>query len=547
MTSFLKEAYKKSRNFALRRSDIEVLVRDATSNEKWGPSGTQMSQIAMATHNYNDFNVIMNTLWERLNDDGKNWRHIYKALLVIDYLLRNGSERVIAECRARIIEIKTLTEFQRVSRYDKDVGLSVRERAKQIVELLNDEKRLQAEREKASKNRDKYTVAMTNDSAYYRQSAYQPQSTGPSESGDIPTAPVTSFRTRRSSRGSSPGRNNAPKTSPRNRSVSAESDSVDSADEHNESSSASGSDDVGNNKRNTQTKSQAPATTTTTSNATRQTTSMPRRPSGGKRSNITAVTQQTSNANVNNPPPNTVDPLFELLTSSSPPKQSSTIPTFSTNSTFNMWAPLSPSAIPSGVSAGTMPASNIATAPTSFNPRLADDDWADFTKASISTTSTTASNMAVNNTNLSVDRPTNNVPNDPKVIDPWRVKPDLIELDLNPSGNKTDPKSGATSASYRPMGAASNMSNLFLAPTMTTTPITTTSSLPVTTAPPATMTAGYSGIGTMYNTTPTMAMYPSMYTYTMPTTTATTTSPGAASNPSRYPTSITNSSIGFRN
>jgi hypothetical protein len=43
---------------------------------------------------------------------------------VIDYLLRNGSERVITECRARIIEIKTLTEFQRITRYDKDVGLS---------------------------------------------------------------------------------------------------------------------------------------------------------------------------------------------------------------------------------------------------------------------------------------------------------------------------------------------------------------------------------------------------------------------------------------
>jgi hypothetical protein len=47
-----------------------------------------------------------------------------QALLVIDYLLRNGSERVITECRARIIEIKTLMEFQRVTRYDKDVGLS---------------------------------------------------------------------------------------------------------------------------------------------------------------------------------------------------------------------------------------------------------------------------------------------------------------------------------------------------------------------------------------------------------------------------------------
>jgi hypothetical protein len=73
----------------MRRSEIEILVRDATSNEKWGPSGTQMSQIAMATHNYNDFNIIMNTLWERLNDDGKNWRHIYKVREPHDFLSSN--------------------------------------------------------------------------------------------------------------------------------------------------------------------------------------------------------------------------------------------------------------------------------------------------------------------------------------------------------------------------------------------------------------------------------------------------------------------------
>ena len=93
-------------------------------------------------------------------------------MLLIDYLIRNGSEQVIRECRNHLIEIQTLTEFQHIEE-DKDVGLSgmfnclsvmvfisnyisVRERAKQVIELLHDDKRIKVEREKAKTNRDKY-------------------------------------------------------------------------------------------------------------------------------------------------------------------------------------------------------------------------------------------------------------------------------------------------------------------------------------------------------------------------------------------------------
>jgi hypothetical protein len=38
-----------------------------------------MSQIAEATFSHADFTLVMNTLWERINDHGKNWRHIYKV------------------------------------------------------------------------------------------------------------------------------------------------------------------------------------------------------------------------------------------------------------------------------------------------------------------------------------------------------------------------------------------------------------------------------------------------------------------------------------
>ena len=33
-------------------------------------------------------------VWKRLNDHGKNWRHVYKALVLLEYLIKTGSEKV---------------------------------------------------------------------------------------------------------------------------------------------------------------------------------------------------------------------------------------------------------------------------------------------------------------------------------------------------------------------------------------------------------------------------------------------------------------------
>mmetsp|Transcript_5120 Transcript_5120/g.7217 ORF Transcript_5120/g.7217 Transcript_5120/m.7217 type:complete len:532 (-) Transcript_5120:2844-4439(-) len=160
--SIVKGAWKSTKNTVLQVPEIEKKVKEATSNDPWGPTGTQMREIAQATHHYQDLPLVMATIWRRLNDHGKYWRHVYKSLLVIDYLLRNGSEQVIRECRDNVIQIQTLTEFQHIEN-DKDVGLSVRERAKLIVELIHDDKRLKAEREKARATSKKFLVGMSNE------------------------------------------------------------------------------------------------------------------------------------------------------------------------------------------------------------------------------------------------------------------------------------------------------------------------------------------------------------------------------------------------
>ena len=54
-----------------------------------------MSEIADLTYNMVAFTEIMQMVWKRLNDHGKNWRHVYKALVLLEYLIKTGSEKVL--------------------------------------------------------------------------------------------------------------------------------------------------------------------------------------------------------------------------------------------------------------------------------------------------------------------------------------------------------------------------------------------------------------------------------------------------------------------
>ena len=59
---------------------------------------------------------------KRLNDKGKNWRHVLKALKVMDYCLHEGSELVVTWAKQNIFIIRTLREFQYIDEEGKDVG-----------------------------------------------------------------------------------------------------------------------------------------------------------------------------------------------------------------------------------------------------------------------------------------------------------------------------------------------------------------------------------------------------------------------------------------
>ncbi|KAF8093964.1 hypothetical protein N665_0373s0021 [Sinapis alba] len=140
----------------LKVPGIEQKVLDATSNEPWGPHGSLLADIAQASRNYHEYQLIMGVIWKRLSDTGKNWRHVYKALTVLEYMVGHGSERVIDEIRERAYQISTLSDFQYIDSGGRDQGSNVRKKSQSLVALVNDKERITEVREKASANRDKY-------------------------------------------------------------------------------------------------------------------------------------------------------------------------------------------------------------------------------------------------------------------------------------------------------------------------------------------------------------------------------------------------------
>ncbi|KAM8960365.1 LOW QUALITY PROTEIN: uncharacterized protein RCH25_036055 [Pelodytes ibericus] len=133
--------------------EAEIKVREATSNDPWGPSSSLMTEIADLTYNVVAFSEIMSMIWKRLNDHGKNWS-VYKALTLLDYLIKTGSERVSHQCKENIFAIQTLKDFQYIDRDGKDQGINVREKSKQLVCLLKDDERLKGERAQALKRKE---------------------------------------------------------------------------------------------------------------------------------------------------------------------------------------------------------------------------------------------------------------------------------------------------------------------------------------------------------------------------------------------------------
>lgn len=89
----------------------------------------------------------MKIIWESIEGDGKTWKHTFKGLTLLEFLIKNGSERCVEAGRDRLYKLRSLQDYN-FWESGQDKGSGVREKSKQIVELLGSNESIRSEREK---------------------------------------------------------------------------------------------------------------------------------------------------------------------------------------------------------------------------------------------------------------------------------------------------------------------------------------------------------------------------------------------------------------
>jgi epsin len=96
-------------------------------------------------------------MWEAIETPRPSaWRVIFKGLTLLEHLLKNGSERCVDDARNHSHILRNLDRF---NYYEGtiDRGVGVREKSKQVVEVLQDDERIREERQKARTLREKFS------------------------------------------------------------------------------------------------------------------------------------------------------------------------------------------------------------------------------------------------------------------------------------------------------------------------------------------------------------------------------------------------------
>ena len=104
-----------------RLPPVEQKVFDATNSEPWGPHGTVLSEIARCTASPDERAQVLSVLWRRIAEDKPDqWRCVYKALAVLEYLVANGSDAVVDELCNSARRLTGLSSFQYKDNDGKD-------------------------------------------------------------------------------------------------------------------------------------------------------------------------------------------------------------------------------------------------------------------------------------------------------------------------------------------------------------------------------------------------------------------------------------------
>ena len=127
------------------------LAQEATNNEPCVPDGKTLACIADAAFDMDDLWRIAKVLHQRLSRaaDWKEWRPVYKALVVLEFLLTHGPEDLPREFLADVRAMHDLRSFNYVDDKGFNWGTCMQRRTDSVLLLLTDADRLREARRRA--------------------------------------------------------------------------------------------------------------------------------------------------------------------------------------------------------------------------------------------------------------------------------------------------------------------------------------------------------------------------------------------------------------
>ncbi|CBJ27650.1 conserved unknown protein [Ectocarpus siliculosus] len=94
-----------------RANDTEKRVYEALSNKNWGASSTLLNDIARDTYDFEKYGIVLPLIWTSLQSPSREWRKVFKALCLLEHLIKNGAERVIEDARDNLHRVRMLSDF----------------------------------------------------------------------------------------------------------------------------------------------------------------------------------------------------------------------------------------------------------------------------------------------------------------------------------------------------------------------------------------------------------------------------------------------------
>ncbi|KAI8331764.1 hypothetical protein BC941DRAFT_438404 [Chlamydoabsidia padenii] len=143
---------------------MESKVLQATNTDAWGAPSSLLRSLADGTRETDKLNVIMPSLYRRLTvKDTRQWLQIYKALVLLEYLVKYGDDQVLPFVQSHQEVLVTLQSFEFLDEKGQDKGYNVRIRSKTVQDLINSPEEIKRIRETSRLSQDRFIGVGSND------------------------------------------------------------------------------------------------------------------------------------------------------------------------------------------------------------------------------------------------------------------------------------------------------------------------------------------------------------------------------------------------